>query len=680
MNYNEITLQKRLQIFNDKLSDYSITQKDQIQLEVMSLGYVFSQKAIDYVDYDIYKSTLNFLRKLKGSDKVFQPLSLDFLQEVIDQDSMQIVTKNIEQPILKNTENTEDTKYQMIDLADSNTINEIYSSIVCSNISLNTNDSEILIFLLNNLSENTLNNLTPKPIPFKELSCLVVAEAFKLDYTNLYQSQIRTATDVLRVATAFSKGDISLATNTKFKLSNKERRFIVTNLEPIINQDEIAKNQNKWIHLFHTLHIGTYKEAVKCNQIAKLCRETRLSNSYNSNIESAISNKDVSKIIELVDENSGDIIRRLDKIFRDGISSNTKNTNDFHDLSDTLLNKLINKSINTRVLIQAYNHFLNRGSNTRLALAKSIKTKAKILPNLNSLDKVMQDNILDTLKEMIKNNVKSDVIGSFSNQKKIYIDERLKDVPMPTSMRNLSSGIMSLPRGARLPMFEHKTKYKILRFFIWWTCEKDCDHSDLDLSSLMLNKNFEFVSQVSYTNLKNDFAYHSGDITHVADVQKGACEFIDIDLSKIPKDVQYLSLDIRQYSGIIKNSLAGWMERDEVGNINDVFEPQTVKNLVQVSEERNSKILCLFDLYNEQMIWTDVDGSVGKRVTINSLSHNTATATDLIKYFASNKHLSIYDFLELKFKDRQTDDIKQAQIIYSLDTLKQFQTIIDFID
>jgi len=697
MTFNDITLKKRLQILAQNKSNCSNIQKAQIQAEAMRLGFIFTVEALDYIDLDIYSSTFGYLNHLVGGDNIYQPFYPNFPQEVIDQSESDLFWNNFVHYLTAGqwrpdySPSTrlpvfESVNFKTIGLAHESALTEIYSSIVTANIALPETDTKILDYFLKNWDQKKLLEITPKPIPFKEISSFVVKTAFDLGYLELCDSQIRTATDALRVATGFSGGDISLAKNAKFKLSNKQKKFIVNLLEVVINKDEIAKHQNKWVRLFHCLHIGTFKNATKSNQIAKQTRETKLSNSYNSAVEKAIIDKDVFKIADLADKNAGDIIRRLDKILRQ--QNNLAST-------DYLLEKIINKTVNTRVLIQAYNHFLNRDQ-SRLVISKSGASQAKILPAADgSIDTKCLENITQTLKEMIRANIET------KSKEKIFVDTSLKLIPMPTSMRNISDGLLNLPRGARLEIFNDSNDSKtidnsskngflsflnsnkisqpqVLRFFIWWTSSTDEAHSDLDLSSGMLDDKYNFVSQVSYTNLKNNFAYHSGDLTSVKSKDTGSCEFIDIDLTKIPSNVRYLTLDVRKFGGDILRPLTGWMMRQEVGNFGELFDPKTVQNCIALGDFQ-TKLACLFDLVEKKMIWMDINGSF-EASTQNSLENNTASIRDFIQNFAQNKPISIYDFISLKFAQNLTENQGEATLVYDLKSLQNFQQIIDLID
>ena len=66
----------------------------------------------------------------------------------------------------------------------------------------------------------------------------------------------------MRLAVSFSGGDLSLAENTDFKLSNGQRRLIMALLDNVKSSmgEDMLRNKEAWLRLSKTLHIGAYKE------------------------------------------------------------------------------------------------------------------------------------------------------------------------------------------------------------------------------------------------------------------------------------------------------------------------------------------------------------------------------------------------------------------------------------
>jgi len=118
------------------------------------------------------------------------------------------------------------------------------------------------------------------------------------------------------------------------------------------------------------------------------------------------------------------------------------------------------------------------------------------------------------------------LFGSLPSLGKVWIDERLKDVVLPSSMRNMNKGLVTLTRGTRIPF---RAEAGTVRAFVHWYDQHG--QEDIDLSAGYFDEGFVQIGHVSYTLLKdvNLGSCHSGDIRH----RRGSCaEYIDIDIEK----------------------------------------------------------------------------------------------------------------------------------------------------
>jgi hypothetical protein len=94
-----------------------------------------------------------------------------------------------------------------------------------------------------------------------------------------------------------------------------------------------------------------------------------------------------------------------------------------------------------------------------------------------------------------------------------------------------------LPRGSVSPV-----DGELLRFFVYWKQKQRV--TDYDLSALLLDADYETVSWLSYTNLREVEGEHSGDITNAPD---GASEFINLRLGAVRGT--YIVPQVNIYSG-----------------------------------------------------------------------------------------------------------------------------------
>lgn len=647
-NKQEIAIKKLGKIILPKNEKFNKSKVVAIQEEAKKLGFLFSKEAAyslsNQDDYIITK-VFDHLNKIVGNNLIWVPFYKNFPKEVEELSNFELLFNALLhywscgeyiEYIPDYAEEVRDkfdekVTYKNIGLASENEFESIYINILKSNSSVTEYDNSIIDWFFDNYTEKKLVEITPKDIPFKETLCSFVAKSLKKSYNILASKTLNTTTDVLRVACGLSNGDISLAENTKFKLSNKQRKFIVSVLENVISEEDVARHQKQWVRLFHCLHIGKFKLAKKCNEIANIARNGKCL-SYNSKIEQYIRNKDFTLLLQNISKRGGDFARRLDHVLRT-----------FTEEQDHILLAFEEsiKDVSTRVLIQLNNFYNNRNSNLkRITIPKGSISKVVIISKkVDKLDNSVVENVIDIIdKELLKRFSLKDKLGN------VYIDKSLKDVLIPLSMRTASDGLKVLQRGSRINVGDKN----IIRLFTHWI------GNDIDLSACFLNEDLTWNSEIAFYNLREDFAVHSGDIVN-APAPNGACEFIDIDLTKIKKDIRYIALDLRVYSGntfVKQQAKVGWMMRDKVGKQKgEIFEPSTVEQLINLTTESKTTVPCLFDIKERKVIWLDLNMSKND-FFVNAVACNRKIVFNLVEAAVNMKQMSIYDLLLLHVKAR----------------------------
>jgi hypothetical protein len=116
--------------------------------------------------------------------------------------------------------------------------------------------------------------------------------------------------------------------------------------------------------------------------------------------------------------------------------------------------------------------------------------------------------------------------------------------------------------------------------------------TDYDLSVLFLDADFRSIAQVSWTNLEEAGAVHSGDIT---EAPAGASEFIDLDLGTVA--ATYVVPQVNVYSGEsfdrADEAFFGFMQR-EPEQQGRPFEPRTVRAKSDLSGSGRVSLPVLF--------------------------------------------------------------------------------------
>jgi len=215
-----------------------------------------------------------------------------------------------------------------------------------------------------------------------------------------------------------------------------------------------------------------------------------------------------------------------------------------------------------------------------------------------------------------------------------WIDERLRNIPLPKNMRSMDFSTKPTVRGARIP-FDHPDT-KVIRPFIHWMDKRGTE--DLDLSVTFIGPYGRQV--ISYTQLRCDFAVHSGDVRHRA----GACaEYVDIEIEKaISKGIAYAIIDVRNFQGEGLEKVEcvfGLMER-QYPESNRTWLPETISSAHSLKSQSSTTIITMLDLLRKEYVIIDLD--------TNSIPVASASILDTLRTveeYCQPPKVSVYDLL-----------------------------------
>lgn len=697
MNTTQIYLEKRLKVITpEKGKSKSKRLVATILKNIESLGYIFSRRLTNHLSTlkedqisFFYTSVIPVLKQMRGAHKQFNPMYPNFPQQVMDASDEELYTNAVTHYwsfFLKDLQLVDDTwlpsyekverlpldekhKLDVIDIGSEEDFNNIFTSLLAANTSISESDKQIVTWFVKT-KKDTVVNLLPNKITIKEQLCLIVS--LLLEHTNSAGSLsklIKTPTDVLRIATALSDGDISLATNTKFKsFKRKERRFILNLLEQGRElAEQMLKYKERWLRLGERLHPGEFKVLFsKSFKAFSALRNGDKIETFNSNVEKFVLKNQVIKAVNLLKDRPGEFARRLDHLFRMG-----KHTS-------LVLEEFISvaHTVSIPVLLQVYSHFKHRGeSSIRTFFPKGNTAKVKVLENkLPVIDKVFCQKVAKAVFKVIANKFSErEDLGS------IYLDEKLKNYIVPFSQRSASKALKTIVRGSRIDL---DGDYDTIRFFIWWKNIKAAYndsgfadagyHSgrvDVDLSAFILRADWSSLAEIAFYNLRAVGAVHSGDIT---DAPRGACEFIDIPLSEVIKSGgRYIAMTIKCFSQQpykdLPECFAGWMGRSKPKS-GEIFEAKTVKNKIDLTSDTNYCIPLIIDAVERKVIWMDLSLKSNPS-WCNTLSANSKSTSLVCKAITELKKPTLYDLFSMHAKGRGTivKEIKNADTIFSED-------------
>ncbi|CAM4474529.1 Cytoplasmic protein [Paenibacillus typhae] len=496
----------------------------------------------------------------------------------------------------------EQGKLKVIELGSNEDFFAMIRRLILAKGSISAADKDDIDAVIAALEPEELDEILPEEIPFKENASFVASSLLRHDKADLARlgRYFKTATDVLRLAAAWSDGDVSLAVPARFrKFKRSERRLLLGLLEqchPVT--EDMLRYKERWIRLGEILHPSEYKQRyMRCEEAFDILRNNKPFATFNSSVELAIKYKQVWDALDLLIKRPGEFARRLDQLLR-----STEHT----DYVVLAFGEVAGQ-VATPVLLQVKNHFAHRldSPELRVFFPKGNVAKAFAVPDtLPEIDAGVCQDIVNVCEQAL--------IGRFAALPPLgmtYVDERLKSYHVPFSQRSASKALHTLVRGSRLPVGEGDT----IRFFSWWKEGKvngvSTGRVDIDLSAVMYDQSWNYVEHISYTNLRssNYLAAHSGDIVSAP---HGACEFIDL---HIPSIVEYggryvvasLNAFTEQPYCDLPECFAGWMMRKKPGS-GEVFEPSTVANKIDVTADTQIAIPVILDLVERTVIWTDL--------------------------------------------------------------------------
>ena len=693
---NKVTLEKRNPAREATKAEQRMVVT--IMKNVESLGFTFDKELFEnlltYTQKEIEEFYLDLIKKLKplvGADKKYNPMYPNFPQQVVEMEDTELFinaiihywTSGTILPLYETKDRLpliDDVSLKVLSVGNLNDIFEIFANLVSSKTSLSQQDKKDVAYIIETYSDYF--KYLPDEIPLKENVALIgklICEKAAIKDAKGIQKYYKTATDVLRLVTALSDGDISLATKTMYrKLRRCERRMIMDLLAGCGDiTEDLFRYQYEWIRVAEIIHPFTYKNSKysKVNKAFDILRNQRKPEFVPKKVQDALKGGDMKKAAKLLMNRPGEFARQLDKLIRDAEDKNYI-INCFAEVAD---------EISAPVLLQLRQHFEDRNKENDIrvffpkgSLAKATSIKNELLP---ISEKICRD-IVDICERVIIEQFRSK-----EHMGNVYIDDEMMNYIVPFSQRSASSANKNLVRGSRVSIPENASA---IRAFVWWTNTDGKDNYwnrvDIDLSAAIFDENWRYLEHVSYTNLRSSGykACHSGDITDGGNPNgKGVAEFIDIDIASVGNKGRYVCFQVYSYThqkfSELKNCRFGWMEREDVDS-GEIFEPSTVDMSIDVNSDGVVSIPVIFDCKTREFIWCDMSISLdsasyhyyGNNVESN-LTGVTAVCYAMTHISKPNLHTLI--LLNTAARGNLVHDRNEADIIFSNDKTPPIKSV-----
>jgi hypothetical protein len=367
---------------------------------------------------------------------------------------------------------------------------------------------------------------------------------------------IDTVTDVLRLASEASGGDVTLRKPTRFRSFRRpERRALLAALDEVAASKlgDVNQNREAWKRLGERLHPHEHDQWPHAQDVFAVARKDKVARSLAGRVEMALQDNDIRTAVSILSAAPGMLVRQVDRLLRRGTEE------DVPFIVDAIA--AVVPRVSGRVLCSLLEHLENRESPDAARVFTNQAGRAWIEPDSRPpLDHEAVEAVTAVLED--------EIIRRLPEASELTVDPDLLDVVVPLSGKASEEGFGVLPRGSKA-----RVEGELLRFFMHWRTKAKT--TDYDLSAALLGPDFDFQGHVSWTNLHADGTYYSGDVTDAPD---GATEFIDIPRDASTSSYIVPEVDIFEGEGFneVALSMFGFMTRD-LDQRGKPFEPSTVR-------------------------------------------------------------------------------------------------------
>lgn len=668
-----------------------------IMKNIENLGYTFSQEVFDvlrtYSDDELvefYFELESTLMELVGANAEYMPMYADFPMGVMNADSAELYINAMMHYWSDGTLYPErhkkggkcrlplfeETRVRVITLGNSDNVKQIFENICMSRTSISETDKEDIAYLFENE-----NMKLPDEIPHKENAAYIAAlylQKNPLASVGEIRKYIKTATDVLRLVTAMSDGDVSLAENTRYKsFSRRQRRMIMELLSGCPNiEEDMLRYKERWIRIGERIHPSefdssrytlAYDRAI--NAFDKL-RNNRKVETFASKVEFDLTYGEYASALAELVKRPGELARRLDQLLR--VTHKESVIRSFESVAE---------NVSTPVLLQVREHFAHRSEQADVRVFFPKGSLAKCHCESNDLPYIDDRYCKEVVRVCEKALVK--IYGKRESMGKVYLSEDYKNYVVPFSQRSANKALKTIVRGSRLPV---SAQTNAVRAFIWWTNMYnsygefyDDGRVDIDLSAAIFDENWNYMEHISYTNLKSERykACHSGDIVNGGPVNgDGVSEFLDMDIDYVVKyGARYVVYQVYSFTdqtyADMPHAMFGWMERSNVDS-GEIYEPKTVEQKMDLTANSTACIPVIFDCVRREFIWCDMNLSltgVHTHIGGNNVESNISGITAVCYSMVNMQKPNLYDLIILNVRARGefTSDREEADLVFDVE-------------
>lgn len=472
------------------------------------------------------------------------------------------------------------------------------------------------------------------------------------------------ATDVLRIAVLLSNpaADLSLKDPVKFKLATRDKKAMLRLLESLDHTTEdLLRHRERWLRLAERLNPGSADNRRKYPKTAAafdtLRRDPKSIVTFNRQVEPKVRARQVDKkLVQMLTRRPGEFLRRIDFLLRNGGSRNADVLAALPDVA---------AKATTKMLFELSKYLQHRKGGDRQSGSDKLGGFRTFLPKgqVNHMVVVEDKRAripaedLDQAIALIDNEL-NQRLAELPKLGRVFVDPALKNIVMPYNRRGDSATTSAVIKGSRYPF---NGKAEVMRLFIHWT-----GHIDVDLSVIAFDDRFNFIDQISFTNLRGYGCVHSGDVQNAPN---GASEFIDFDIDTlIQRRVRYVVSSAISFRGQTFDTFpcfAGFMERDALKS-GAKYEPKAVTMKFDLTAKATAYMPLVFDLETRHVIFADVACGMGRNTFVQSQTDKHVALLRAAVQMTNAKP-TVYDVLSrhVKARGQAAKSPETAKTVYS---------------
>jgi stress response protein SCP2 len=682
-----------------------------LQANLESMGHVFSKEALIQLSHlneqelgEMWTSLKDTVDAIQGA-KHMRPMYPNFPTQVMEASEVELMQnawlhyagdwlgvrilpryeEKVRLPLL------DTVKPKVIGAGVSSDLSDLWKRLVQSNVAWSPEDAWVAEELTKHYDESGQLSgfLTSIRVPQKEnlakLGVWILSS--KVDFNATLVSEFKTPTDVLRLVVALSKNDVSLAVPGKFiSFSRPLRKAVLALLEIRFNEtddkeqfvEDFFRHTSVWKRAFHTLHVGEHQDkAPNVVAIAKKIRENDKPVTFNHRVEQHLTSGRVSNALEELVKRPGVFARMLNQVLKKASEKKEVKSS----CVDEVLNRFnaIASLVSTPVLLQVHAHFKNETPMAkRVFMPKGGLSKVYSVLAQKTSEHVSRedaDRIVDSCEQALKAR-----FAALPALGKVYVDKALTTQNVPFAQRSASKALLTVSRGSKFQVQPNAGEG--VRFFVWWNEsgkskegeEFQVGRVDIDLSVALLDKDYQHIGVCSYWDLRGEGGsvggkgalVHSGDVTSAP---QGACEFIDVNLSKLDRRVRFVVPTLHAYTeqkySDLPECFMGWMVRKDMKN-GEIFERKTVTNKVDITSDSTSMVPAFFDVEKNEFVWADM--AIRKGGGYNNLASSSKSISMVVESMMNLVKPTLHDLFRLHAEARGTlvSKKEEADLIFSM--------------